>query len=61
VPLFKEVYGDMLIVEYLVRVGDEELKPCSEVEDARFFSVAELPRYYVELFTHIVKEVQEQS
>jgi 8-oxo-dGTP diphosphatase len=57
----KEVYGDMLIVEYLVKVGNEKLKPGSDVEDVRFFSVAELPRYYVELFSDIVKEIQKQG
>jgi len=54
----KEVYGDMLVVEYLVKVGNEELKPGSDVEDARFFSVGELPDYYVELFSNVIKEIQ---
>jgi len=54
----KEVYGDMLIVEYLVRVGNEELKLGSDVEDVRFFSVGELPDYYVELYGNIIKEMQ---
>jgi 8-oxo-dGTP diphosphatase len=57
----KEVYGDMLVVEYLVKVGNEELKPGSDVDDVRFFSVAELPDYYVELFSNIIKEIQEQG
>jgi len=53
----KEIYGDMLIVEYLVKVGDEELSPGSEVDDARFFSVVQLPDYYVELFKEVIEEV----
>jgi 8-oxo-dGTP diphosphatase len=57
----KEVYGDMLVVEFLVKVGNEELKPESDVEDVRFFSVAELPHYYVERFSDIVKEIQKQG
>jgi 8-oxo-dGTP diphosphatase len=57
----KEVYGDMLVVEYLVKVGNEELKPGSDVDDVRFFSVAELPDYYAELFSNIIKEIQEQG
>jgi hypothetical protein len=27
----------------------------------RFFSVAELPDYYVELFSNIIKEIQRQG
>jgi 8-oxo-dGTP diphosphatase len=54
----KEVYGDMLVVEYLVKVDNEELKPGKEAEDVRFFSMDELPDYYVELFGNIIKEMQ---
>ena len=54
----KEVYGDMLIVGYLVKVGNEELTPGNEVEDVRFFSVGELPDYYVHLFREVIEEVQ---
>lgn len=42
----KEVYGDMLIVAYIVEVEDGELRPCDEVEDVRFFSPEELPERY---------------
>ncbi len=35
----KEVYGDMLMVRYLVKAGDEEITPGDEVEDARFFDM----------------------
>ena len=54
----KELYGDMLIVEYLVKVGNEELTPGNEAEDVKFFSVGELPDYYVELYSNIIKEMQ---
>jgi len=54
----KEVYGDMLIVRYLVKVADEELNPGTEAEDVRFFSVEELPGYYLELFKEVIEEVQ---
>ena len=54
----KEIYGDMLIVVYLVKVGNEELKPGSDVEDVRFFSVGELPGYYLDLFKEVIEEVQ---
>jgi len=54
----KEVYGDMLIVEYLVKVGNEELKPGSDADGVRFFSVGELPDYYLDLFREVIEEVQ---
>jgi len=54
----KEVYGDMLIVEYLVKVANEELKPGSDVEDVRLFSVDELPDYYANFFREVIEEVQ---
>jgi len=57
----KEIYGDMLIVEYLVKVANEELNPGSDVDDVRFFSVAELPDYYVGLFSNIIEEIQRQG
>lgn len=56
----REVYGDMLIVAYLVEVGNEELKPGSDVEDVRFFSVEELPNYYFDLFREVIEEVQKK-
>lgn len=56
----REVYGDMLIVAYLVEVGNEELKPGSDVEDVRFFSVEELPNNYVDLFREVIEEVQKK-
>ena len=48
----------MLIVEYLVKVANEELNPGSDVEDVRFFSVGELPGYYLDLFKEVIEEVQ---
>jgi len=54
----KEIYGDMLIVKYLVKVANEELNPGTEAEDARFFSVDELPSYYLDLFKDVIEEVQ---
>jgi 8-oxo-dGTP diphosphatase len=55
----KEVYGDMLIVEYLVRVGNEALNPGSEVEDARFFGAGELPEYYLDRYREVIEEIQD--
>jgi len=58
----EEIYGDMLIVKYLVKVDDEKPTPGGdEVEDARFFDVAELPSYYADLFKDVVQEVENQE
>ncbi|MBA7505985.1 NADH pyrophosphatase [subsurface metagenome] len=57
----KEVYGDMLVVPYLVKVKDEKLAPGSEVEDARFFDIAELPGYYSFFLKDIIEEIQNQE
>jgi ADP-ribose pyrophosphatase YjhB (NUDIX family) len=53
-----EVYGDMLVVVYLVKVGDGEPAAGVEAEDARFFDIAELPDYYADLFGNVIEEVQ---
>ncbi len=53
-----EVYGDMLVVAYLVKVGDGEPAPGVEAQDARFFDAAELPDYYAGLFGDVIGEVQ---
>ncbi len=42
----REIYGDMLIVSYVVEVDDGKLSPGSEVEDAKFFDPGELPNRY---------------
>ena len=42
----REIYGDMLVVSYIVEIDDGELKPGSEVEDAKFFHQDELPNRY---------------
>jgi len=54
----REVYGDMLVLRYLVRVSGGELSPGEEVEDARFFDISELPEHYVALFGDVIREVQ---
>jgi len=54
----KEIYGDMLIVKYLVKVKGGKLNPGDEVQDARFFDIAELPDYYVNILNDIIKEIQ---
>jgi ADP-ribose pyrophosphatase YjhB (NUDIX family) len=51
----KEVYGDMLMVRYLVKVGDEEITPGDEVEDARFFDIAELSDNYAKHLSDLIE------
>jgi len=57
----REIYGDMLIVRYLVKVTGGELASGGEVEDARFFDIAELPDYYVDLFKDVIEEIQNEE
>jgi ADP-ribose pyrophosphatase YjhB (NUDIX family) len=54
----KEVYGDMLVVRYLIKAGDEEITPGDEVEDVRFFDIAELPDYYARHHSDIIELIQ---
>ena len=54
----KEVHGDMLVVRYLIKVGDEEIIPGDEVEDVRFFEIAELPEFFVSRFSAVIESVQ---
>ena len=53
----KEVYGDMLMVRYLVKAGDEEITPGDEVEDARFFDIAELSDNYARYLSEIIESI----
>jgi ADP-ribose pyrophosphatase YjhB (NUDIX family) len=53
----KEVYGDMLMVRYLVNAGDEEITPGDEVEDARFFDITELSENYARYFSEIIESI----
>ena len=54
----KKVYGDMLVVRYLVKVGDDEITPGDEVEDVRFFDIAELPDYFARRHSDIIESIQ---
>ena len=54
----KEVYGDMLVVSYLIKVDDEKITPGDEVEDVRFFDIAELPDYFTRRHSDIIELIQ---
>ncbi|HIE17805.1 MAG TPA: NUDIX hydrolase [Dehalococcoidia bacterium] len=45
-----ELYGDMLIVAYVVELDDGKPSPGNEVEEARFFAADELPSRYLDFF-----------
>ncbi len=51
----REIYGDMLIGSYIVEVDDGELKPGSEVEDAKFCSPEELPNRYLAFLKNLIE------
>ena len=57
----KEIYGDMLIVRYLVKVLKGRLIPGDEVDDVKFFSIAELPDYYLNVFKDVIEEIQNKE
>ncbi|MFC1894308.1 hypothetical protein ACFLYR_09930 [Chloroflexota bacterium] len=48
----------MLVVRYLIKVGDEKLTPGDEVEDVRFFDIAELPDYFTRRHSDITELIQ---
>jgi len=57
----KEIYGDMLVVKYLVKVKGGKLTPGEEVEGVKFFEIAELPDYYVNLLKGVIEEIQNEE
>ncbi len=54
----EEIYGDMLVVTYLIKAGDEEIAHGDEVEDARFFDITELPDHYVRRYSNVIESIQ---
>ena len=54
----REIYGDMLIVRYLVKVTSGKLASGDEVAEVRFFDIAELPDHYVNLFKDVIEQIQ---
>jgi hypothetical protein len=45
------------MVRYLVKAGDEEITPGDEVEDARFFAIAELSDNYARYLSEIIESI----
>jgi len=56
-----EIYGDMLIVKYLVKVKSGKLTPGDEIESVSFFEIAELPDYYVNIYKQVIEEIQNEE
>ena len=56
----KELYGDMLVIMYLVKVGEGELTPGDEVEDAKFVDVDDLPDYYRSRLRDVIEEIENE-
>ena len=54
----KEVYGDMLVVRYLVEAGDEIVTPGDEVEDVKYFDINELPDHFARRFKEVIEEIR---
>ena len=54
----KEVYGDMVVVMYLVELDDGEPVAGSDEEDVCFFDGDELPCFYIERFRDLIEEVK---
>jgi ADP-ribose pyrophosphatase YjhB (NUDIX family) len=53
-----EIYGDMLLVNYLVKLEEGKPSPGNEVEDIKFFDFTELPDSYVKRFGDAITEAQ---
>jgi len=53
-----EIYGDMLVVRYLVEAGDEEPVAGDEAEDVQFFAIDELPDRYRVRFKDLIAEIE---
>jgi ADP-ribose pyrophosphatase YjhB (NUDIX family) len=55
----EQIYGDMLAVIYLVQVdGNAEPVAGDDVDDARFFTIDELPEYFTRIFKNVIEEIK---
>lgn len=52
-----EVYGDIIIIIYLVEIRGGELKPGDDAEDARFFDMDKLPDFHFNCFKRAMDEL----
>ena len=57
-----ELYGDMIVVTYLVRVtSDEPVAGDGEVDEVRYHQAAELPHYLAKSLREVIAEVSESA
>ena len=54
----KEIYGDILVVEYLVEVEKGSPTAGDEVEQVKFFEIDQLPDYYVNCFKETIEDIR---
>ena len=55
----EQIYGDMLAIIYLVQVEEGEVPVAgSDVDDARFFDIDELPEYFTRIFKQVIEEIK---
>ena len=54
----KEIYGDILVVEYLVEVEKGSPTAGDEVEQVKFFEIDQLPDYYVNHFKKTIEDIR---
>jgi len=52
----KEIYGDMVVIKYLIEVDEGELTPGDEVDKVKFFEIPELPNYYMDRFKQVIEK-----
>jgi len=53
-----ELYGDMLVVSYLVDVVQGEPSAGDEADDARYFAPEEIPHYLAPVFREVIDEMR---
>jgi len=56
----EEVYGDMLVVVYLVEVEKGSSIAGDEVEQVKFFEIDQLPDYYVNRFRKTIEVIRNE-
>jgi ADP-ribose pyrophosphatase YjhB (NUDIX family) len=53
-----EIYGDMLLIKYLVQLEEGNPIPGDEVEEVKFFAFTELPDHYIKRFKDTIAELE---
>ena len=56
----EEMYGDMLVVVYLVEVEGGSSVAGDEVEQVKFFEIDQLPDYYVNRFKETIEDIRNE-